>query len=72
MKPHASRPPAPGQRIPARTDLRAAPAADNRIPDQDGRAPMFEAGALPPLPIRPLPEPPARRRPWARSARVPR
>jgi hypothetical protein len=55
----AARPSAGTARVPEGPDLRAPRGDAERIPDHDGRRGVHEAGSLPPLPIRPLPEPPA-------------
>ena len=56
-------------RVTANRDLRAPRGDAERIPDHDGRRGIHEAGSLPPLPIRPLPEPPARTGVLARLSR---
>ena len=71
MRDHADRQ-APGAgEIPPGPDLRSPrEGADaERIPVHDGRRGAHEAGSLPPLPIRPLPEPPAGLRAWVRFSR---
>lgn len=69
MGPDGGRRPPGEDRIPPSPDLRAPRGDAERIPAHDGRRGAHDAGALPPLPIRSLPEPPAGLSAWARLSR---